>query len=442
MHQTLYIQTFGCQMNVYDSDKMADLLAETHQLTRVDKPEDADVLLLNTCSVRERAQEKVFSFLGRWRDIKAKKPHVVIGVGGCVASQEGDLIRKRAPYVDMVFGPQTLHRLPEMLDTIAEKHKPVIDVSFPEIEKFDRLPEPKASGVTAFVSIMEGCSKYCTFCVVPYTRGEEVSRPFDDVLAEIAKLAEQGVKEIILLGQNVNAYRGPMHDGDTADLALLIHYVAAIETVERIRFLTSHPVEFSDSLIDAFAEEPKLVSFVHLPIQSGCDRILTMMKRGHTALEYKQKIRRLMKARPDLTLSSDFIIGFPGETDEDFQQTLDLIDEIGFDHSYSFIYSPRPGTPASDMPDDVSVEVKKARLKVLQEKIQNNAQVISRKMVGTTQRVLIEGPSKKDPNRLSGRTENNRVVNLEGDMNLVHQFVNVVVTEALPNSLRAELVQE
>ena len=442
MHQTLYIQTFGCQMNVYDSDKMADLLAETHQLTRVDKPEDADVLLLNTCSVRERAQEKVFSFLGRWRDIKAKKPHVVIGVGGCVASQEGDLIRKRAPYVDMVFGPQTLHRLPEMLDTIAEKHKPVIDVSFPEIEKFDRLPEPKASGVTAFVSIMEGCSKYCTFCVVPYTRGEEVSRPFDDVLAEIAKLAEQGVKEIILLGQNVNAYRGPMHDGDTADLALLIHYVAAIETVERIRFLTSHPVEFSDSLIDAFAEEPKLVSFVHLPIQSGCDRILTMMKRGHTALEYKQKIRRLMKARPDLTLSSDFIIGFPGETDEDFQQTLNLLDEIGFDHSYSFIYSPRPGTPASDMPDDVSVEVKKARLKVLQEKIQNNAQVISRKMVGTTQRVLIEGPSKKDPNRLSGRTENNRVVNLEGDMNLVHQFVNVVVTEALPNSLRAELVQE
>ena len=442
MHQTLYIQTFGCQMNVYDSDKMADLLAETHQLTRVDKPEDADVLLLNTCSVRERAQEKVFSFLGRWRDIKAKKPHVVIGVGGCVASQEGDLIRKRAPYVDMVFGPHTLHRLPEMLDTIAEKHKPVIDVSFPEIEKFDRLPEPKASGVTAFVSIMEGCSKYCTFCVVPYTRGEEVSRPFDDVLAEIAKLAEQGVKEIILLGQNVNAYRGPMHDGDTADLALLIHYVAAIETVERIRFLTSHPVEFSDSLIDAFAEEPKLVSFVHLPIQSGCDRILTMMKRGHTALEYKQKIRRLMKARPDLTLSSDFIIGFPGETDEDFQQTLNLLDEIGFDHSYSFIYSPRPGTPASDMPDDVSVEVKKARLKVLQEKIQNNAQVISRKMVGTTQRVLIEGPSKKDPNRLSGRTENNRVVNLEGDMNLVHQFVNVVVTEALPNSLRAELVQE
>ena len=392
MYQKLYIQTFGCQMNVYDSDKMADLLAQSHDVRLTSVPEDADILLLNTCSIREKAQEKVFSLLGRWRKLKQQKPHCVIGVGGCVASQEGELIRQRAPYVDLVFGPQTLHRLPKMLDELKTHRRAVVDVSFPEIEKFDCLPEPKARGVSAFVSIMEGCSKYCTFCVVPYTRGEEVSRPFDDVIAEVASLARQGVKEVNLLGQNVNAYQGAQHEGGDADLALLIHYVAAIDGIQRIRFTTSHPVEFSDALIEAFAHVPELVSFVHLPVQSGSDRILTMMKRGHTVLEYKAKIRKLKAARPNLTLSSDFIIGFPGETAEDFQHTLDLIEDVGFDHSYSFIYSARPGTPAAGMVDDVDLVEKKQRLKKLQDRIQQHAQQISRKMVGTVQTLLIEGP--------------------------------------------------
>jgi len=428
-------------MNVYDSDKMADLLMQSHGVTLTQVPDEADILLLNTCSIREKAQEKVFSLLGRWRKLKQKKPHCVIGVGGCVASQEGELIRQRAPYVDLVFGPQTLHRLPKMLEQLKTQKRAVVDVSFPEIEKFDCLPEPKAQGVSAFVSIMEGCSKYCSFCVVPYTRGEEVSRPFDDVIAEVASLARQGVKEVNLLGQNVNAYRGAQHEGGEADLALLIHYVAAIEGIQRIRFTTSHPVEFSEALIEAFAEVPELVSFVHLPVQSGSDQILSRMKRGHTTLEYKQKIRQLKAARPNLTVSSDFIIGFPGETEDDFQQTMQLIEEIGFDHSYSFIYSPRPGTPAADMFDDVTLAEKKVRLKKLQQRIQQQAQSISRKMVGTVQMLLIEGPSKKDALILSGRTENNRVVNVAGPEAWIGQFVPVKITEALPNSLRGEALE-
>jgi len=427
-------------MNEYDSAKMADVLNESDNMVRVNNPEEADVLLLNTCSIREKAQEKVFSELGRWRELKLKNPELVIGVGGCVASQEGSAIRERAPYVDMVFGPQTLHRLPEMYKEVKATNLSVMDISFPEIEKFDRLPEPKADGPTAFVSIMEGCSKYCTFCVVPYTRGEEISRPFDDVLAEVAKLAAQGVREVNLLGQNVNAYRGTTHDGEIADLGLLISYVAAVDGIERIRFTTSHPVEMSDSIIQAFAEVPELVSHLHLPVQSGSDRILAAMKRGHTALEYKSKIRRLREARPGLSMSSDFIIGFPGETDADFEATMNLIADIGFDHSFSFIYSARPGTPAAGLEDNVPVEVKKERLSILQARILQKAAEISREMIGTTQRILVERLSKKDDAQIAGRTENNRVVNFSGSADLIGQFVDVKITEALPNSLRGEMI--
>lgn len=429
-------------MNEYDSDKISQALAMSHNLVITDAPEDADVLLLNTCSVREKAQEKVFSQLGMWKPLKDKNPRLVIGVGGCVASQEGEAIRGRAPYVDLIFGPQTLHRLPNMLTSIYQQRRPMIDISFPEIEKFDNLPEPQAEGPTAFVSIMEGCSKYCTFCVVPYTRGEEVSRPFDDVIAEVAKLAAQGVREVTLLGQNVNAYRGPMADGDSADLALLLHYVAAIDGIERIRYTTSHPIELTDSLIQAYAEIPQLVGHLHLPVQSGSDRILAQMKRGHSALEYKNKVRRLREARPNLSLSSDFIIGFPGESDSDFAATMQLIEEVGFDHSFSFIYSPRPGTPASSLPDDVPVEVKKQRLSQLQARINEMAAEISRNMVGSTQRVLVDGISRKNDAEVSGRTENNRVVNFAAPAELIGQFVDVRITEALPNSLRGEWLNE
>ncbi len=439
----LYIQTFGCQMNEYDSSKMADILRESHGIEQVESPQDADILLLNTCSIREKAQEKVFSLLGRFRQFKQQNPKIVIGVGGCVASQEGELIRQRAPYVDLVFGPQTLHRLPHMLDEVTAIHHPVIDVSFPEIEKFDHLPEPSADGPSAFVSVMEGCSKYCSFCVVPYTRGEEISRPLDDVITEVAQLAEQGVIEVNLLGQNVNAYRGAMHDGDVADLALLIHYVAEIEGIERIRFTTSHPNEFSDSLIEAFAEIPKLVSFLHLPVQSGSDRILSMMKRGHPVLDYKNKIRRIREARPDIHISSDFIVGFPGETETDFQATMKLIDAIRFDQSFSFIYSPRPGTPAAALPDDVPMEVKKQRLSILQERINQFAQEYSQQMVGTVQDILVHGVSKKDQNELAGRTENNRVVNFAAmDKALIGKIIPVKITRAFNNSLRAELINK
>jgi len=437
----LYIRTFGCQMNEYDSRKMEDVLRESHGLELTGDPEQADVLLLNTCSIREKAQEKVFSQLGMWKDWKQTRPDLVIGVGGCVASQEGEAIRERAPFVDLVFGPQTLHRLPEMLARVHEDHLPTVDISFPEIEKFDRLPEPRAEGPSAFVSIMEGCSKYCTFCVVPYTRGEEISRPFDDVIAEIVQLAAQGVREVNLLGQNVNAYRGRMHDGEIADLALLIRYVAAVEGIDRIRYTTSHPVEFSDSLIDTYVDVPELVSHLHLPVQSGSDRILMAMKRGHSAFEYKQKLKRLRVIRPDISLSSDFIIGFPGETEQDFQHTMNLIDEIGFDHSFSFIYSRRPGTPAADMPDDVPLLTKQERLAKLQQVINDNAQRIARGMVGTLQRVLVERPSRKDPGEIAGRTENNRVVNFPGPAELIGQFVDLRITAAYPNSLRGELLE-
>ena len=440
MSGKLYIKTFGCQMNEYDSSRMADALRETEGLELTDVPEEADVLLLNTCSIREKAQEKVFSQLGRWRPWKQRRPGLIIGVGGCVASQEGEAIRERAPYVDLVFGPQTLHRLPEMIRQSRREQRPVVDVSFPEIEKFDRLPEPRAEAPAAYVSIMEGCSKYCTYCVVPFTRGEEISRPFDDVIAEVVGLAAQGVREVNLLGQNVNAYRGEMHEGGSADLALLIEYVAAIDGIERIRFTTSHPVEFSDSLIEVYGRVPELVSFLHLPVQSGSDRILAMMKRGHMAMEYKAKIRRLRQVRPDITISSDFIVGFPGETEQDFQDTLRLIEEVGFDHSYSFIYSRRPGTPAADLPDDVPLETKQARLERLQQLINSQAQRISRQMVGTVQRVLVDRPARKDPNQLAGRTENNRVVNFNGPASLIGRFVEVEITEALPNSLRGRMV--
>ncbi|MGB5451432.1 MAG: tRNA (N6-isopentenyl adenosine(37)-C2)-methylthiotransferase MiaB [Sedimenticolaceae bacterium] len=436
----LYIRTFGCQMNEYDSRKMEDVLRESHGLELTDDPGQADVLLLNTCSIREKAQEKVFSQLGVWKDWKQKRPDLVIGVGGCVASQEGEAIRERAPYVDLVFGPQTLHRLPQMLARAHDERLPTVDISFPEIEKFDCLPEPRAEGPSAFVSIMEGCSKYCTFCVVPYTRGEEISRPFDDVIAEIVQLAAQGVREVNLLGQNVNSYRGPMHDGEIADLALLIRYVAAIEGIDRVRYTTSHPVDFSDSLIETYAEVPELVSHLHLPVQSGSDRILMAMKRGHSAFDYKQKLKRLRAIRPGISLSSDFIIGFPGETGQDFQHTMDLIDEIGFDHSFSFIYSRRPGTPAAELPDDVPMTVKQERLAQLQHVINDNAQRIGRSMVGSVQRVLVERPSRKDPNEIAGRTENNRVVNFPGPAELIGQFVDLRITAAYPNSLRGELL--
>lgn len=435
----LYILTHGCQMNEYDSSKMADVLHASHQLENTTNAEDADVLLLNTCSIREKAQEKVFSELGRWRELKLKKPNLVIGVGGCVASQEGSEILKRAPYVDMIFGPQTLHRLGDMLTEVKAKHKSIIDISFPEIEKFDCLPEPRAEGPSAYVSIVEGCSKYCSFCVVPYTRGEEISRPLDDILAEIASLADQGVKEIFLLGQNVNDYRGLMHNGEIADLALLIQYTAAIDGVKRVRFTTSHPVAFSNNLIQAYADVPELVNHLHLPVQSGSDRILAAMKRGYTALEYKSKIRRLLKVRPNLNISSDFIIGFPGETESDFEDTMNLIHDVGFDNSYSFLYSPRPGTPAAQLKDDVSEETKKMRLKILQNRIALNTKNISEAMVGTKQTILVSGPSQKNPDRLAGRTENNRVVNFTGDASLIGQMVDIMITEAKAYSLRGEL---
>ncbi len=436
----LFIKTFGCQMNEYDSSKMLEVLADSHQLEVTDIAEEADVLLLNTCSIREKAQEKVFHQLGRWKRWKDDKPDLVIGVGGCVASQEGDAIRRRAPYVDLIFGPQTLHRLPEMLDEVKKNHKPSIDISFPEIEKFDNLPEPKANGPTAFVSIMEGCSKYCTFCVVPFTRGEEVSRPVNDVLAEIGKLAEQGVREINLLGQNVNSYQGELDGDDTADLALLIHYVAAIDGIDRIRFTTSHPVEFSDSLIDAFAEVPELVNHLHLPIQSGSDRILALMKRGHMVLEYKDKIRRLRKVRPNISMSSDFIIGFPDETDADFEATMKVIDDIGFDHSFSFIYSQRPGTPAAAFTDSVPEEVKKERLKRVQERLLELEAKHSQAMLGTTQRILVEQISQRVDGEMKGRTENNRSVIFVGDTCLMGKFVDVTITEAYSNSLRGKMI--
>ncbi len=440
MADKLYIKTFGCQMNEYDSEKMADVLRESHGYQLTENPEDADLLLVNTCSIREKAQEKVFSELGRWRRWKERRPELMIGVGGCVASQEGHGISKRAPFVDVVFGPQTLHRLPEMIDEVRDKGLPVVDISFPEIEKFDRLPEPRAEWPTAFVSVMEGCSKYCTFCVVPYTRGEEISRPLDDVISEVVSLARQGVREINLLGQNVNAYRGPMFDGQIADLATLIYYVAAVDGIDRIRFTTSHPVEFTDSLIQAYAEVPQLANYLHLPVQNGSDRILARMKRGHTTLEYKQKIRNLRKARPDISLSSDFIVGFPGETDADFEATMNLIAEVGFDQSFSFIYSARPGTPAASYADDTPTDVKKKRLQILQARINSQAMKISKAMVGTTQSVLVERPSKKSPAQYAGRTENMRWVNFDGDASCIGQFVGVVITEALPNSLRGRLI--
>ncbi|WP_119468578.1 tRNA (N6-isopentenyl adenosine(37)-C2)-methylthiotransferase MiaB [Vibrio cholerae] len=441
MSKKLLIKTWGCQMNEYDSSKMADLLnaANGYELTEI--PEEADVLLLNTCSIREKAQEKVFHQLGRWKTLKDKKPGVVIGVGGCVATQEGDSIRDRAPYVDVIFGPQTLHRLPEMIKQSQTSDAPVMDISFPEIEKFDRLPEPRAEGPTAFVSIMEGCSKYCTYCVVPYTRGEEVSRPMDDVLFEIAQLAEQGVREVNLLGQNVNAYRGATHDGGICSFAELLRLVATIDGIDRIRFTTSHPLEFTDDIIAVYEDTPELVSFLHLPVQSGSDRILTMMKRPHTAIEYKSIIRKLRKARPDIQISSDFIVGFPGETDKDFQDTMKLIRDVDFDMSFSFIFSPRPGTPAADYPCDLSEEVKKERLYELQQQINSPAMRYSRLMLGTEQRILVEGPSKKDLMELRGRTENNRVVNFEGSPDLIGQFVDVKIVDVFPNSLRGELLR-
>ena len=441
MNKKLFIKTMGCQMNEYDSDKMADVLRESHGYEVTGDVAEADLLLVNTCSIREKAQEKVFSELGRWRALKEQRPDVLIGVGGCVASQEGEGIAKRAPFVDVVFGPQTLHRLPQLIDAARSEQSAVVDISFPEIEKFDRLPEPRAEGPTAYVSVMEGCSKYCSFCVVPYTRGEEISRPLDDVIVECVSLARQGVGEINLLGQNVNAYRGPMHGGQIADLATLIYYVAAIDGIERIRFTTSHPVEFTDSLIQAFAEVPQLANYLHLPVQHGSDRVLARMKRGHTVLEYRQKIRRLREVRPDISLSSDFIVGFPGETDADFEQLMSLIADIGFDQSFSFIYSARPGTPAASFADDTSMEVKKERLRILQQRINSQAFEISRNMVGSVQRVLVEKTSKKDARQLAGRTENMRWVNFDAEPALIGRFVDVVITEALPNSLRGRLVK-
>ncbi|MBY7731690.1 MULTISPECIES: tRNA (N6-isopentenyl adenosine(37)-C2)-methylthiotransferase MiaB [Vibrio] len=441
MSKKLLIKTWGCQMNEYDSSKMADLLnaANGYELTEV--PEEADVLLLNTCSIREKAQEKVFHQLGRWKTLKDKKEGVVIGVGGCVATQEGDHIRQRAPYVDVIFGPQTLHRLPEMIKSSLSNEKPVMDISFPEIEKFDNLPEPKADGATAYVSIMEGCSKYCTYCVVPYTRGEEVSRPMDDVLYEVAQLAEQGVREVNLLGQNVNAFRGPTHEGDICTFAELLRLVASIDGIDRIRFTTSHPLEFGDDIIEVYKDTPELVSFLHLPVQSGSDRILTMMKRPHTAIEYKSIIRKLRKARPDIQISSDFIVGFPGESKQDFQDTMKLIKEVDFDMSFSFVFSPRPGTPAADYPCDVPAQEKKDRLYELQQTVNTQAMRFSRLMLGTEQRILVEGPSRKNLMELRGRTENSRVVNFEGSADLIGQFVDVKITEVYTNSLRGELVR-
>jgi tRNA-2-methylthio-N6-dimethylallyladenosine synthase len=438
--KNLYIKTLGCQMNEYDSSRMHEVLADRYNTKSVDSPDNADIILINTCSIREKAQEKVFHALGRWKHLKKNKTDLVIGVGGCVASQEGANIIKRAPFVDLVFGPQTIHRLPDMIAEKIKQQKPQVDISFPTIEKFDYLPEPKAEGVKAYVSIMEGCDKYCAYCVVPYTRGPEVSRPFEDVLAECASFAEQGVREIMLLGQNVNHYLGQMENGDMADLALLIHYVAAIGGIDRIRYSTSHPVEFSDTLIEAYGEVPELANHLHLPVQHGSDRILSAMKRNHTVLEFKQKIRKLRKIKPDITISSDFIVGFPGETDEDFNKLIDFVKEIDFDQSFSFIYSKRPGTPAASLIDDLPEEVKKARLQKLQEVLKNNALRISRQMVGSIQSILVDGHSKKDENVMCGRTENNRIVNFKGGADLIGEFVNVKITDARPNSLAGELV--
>jgi tRNA-2-methylthio-N6-dimethylallyladenosine synthase len=438
----VFIKTFGCQMNEYDSSRMADLMQATEGMQQTENPEEADLILINTCSVREKPQEKLFSQLGHYRELKKTKPDLVIGVGGCVASQEGQAIVDRVPYVDIVFGPQTLHRLPELIAEKRNSGRSQVDIRFPEIEKFDRLPPPRVEGATAFLSIMEGCSKYCTFCVVPYTRGEEVSRPFDDVLVEAAQLAQQGVKELTLLGQNVNGYRGKMADGETADLALLLEYLHDIPGIERLRYTTSHPNEMSPALIEAFAKLPKLVSHLHLPVQAGSDRILSAMKRNYTALQYKSIIRKLRAARPDLHLSSDFIIGFPGETDADFEATMKLIEDVGFDYSFSFIYSPRPGTGASYLSDDTPHEVKQARLERLQALIEKMGYENSQKMVGTTQRVLIESTSRKDANQLAGRTDNNRIVNFDGSADLIGQFATVRITAALPHSLRGELVSE
>ncbi|MGF1688287.1 tRNA (N6-isopentenyl adenosine(37)-C2)-methylthiotransferase MiaB [Photobacterium japonica] len=441
MAKKLLIKTWGCQMNEYDSSKMADLLNAANGFELTEIPEEADVLLLNTCSIREKAQEKVFHQLGRWKTLKDKKPDLVIGVGGCVATQEGDSIRKRAPYVDVIFGPQTLHRLPQMIKQSQSNDKPVMDISFPEIEKFDNMPEPRAEGATAFVSIMEGCSKYCTYCVVPYTRGEEVSRPIDDVLFEIAQLADQGVREVNLLGQNVNAFRGPTHDGDVATFAELLRLVAAIDGIDRIRYTTSHPIEFTDDIIEVYRDTPELADYLHLPVQSGSDRILTMMKRPHTILEYKSKVRKLRKVRPNITMSSDFIVAFPGETDQDFQDTMKLIRDIDFDISFSFIFSPRPGTPAADYPCDLAEDVKKERLYELQHQINTQAMRHARLMLGTEQRILVEGPSKRNIMELRGRTDNNRIVNFEGDAELIGQFVDVKITEVKTNTLRGELLR-
>ncbi len=441
MVKKLFIRTFGCQMNEYDSDKMADVLAASEDIIKTDTPEDADIILFNTCSVREKAQEKVFHDLGRVRLLKKANPDLIIGVGGCVASQEGAAIIARAPYVDIVFGPQTLHRLPQLIAERRRIGKSQVDISFPEIEKFDNLPPAKVDGASAFVSIMEGCSKFCTFCIVPYTRGEEVSRPFDDVLTEVAGLAAQGVGEVTLLGQNVNAYRGTMSTGEEkADLALLIEYIAEIPGIERIRYTTSHPRELSQRLIDVYATVPKLVSHLHLPVQSGSDRVLAAMKRGYTTLEFKSLVRKLRVARPDLSLSSDFIVGFPGETAEDFEKTMKLIDDVGFDASFSFLYSSRPGTPAAELTDDTPHELKIERLMRLQKRIEELAQVVSQSMVGTVQRVLVEGLSKKDDRELAGRTDNNRIVNFTGNLRLVHSFIDVRITSSLPHSLRGEIV--
>ncbi len=441
MSKKLHIKTWGCQMNEYDSSKMADLLNAENGFELTENPEEADVLLLNTCSIREKAQEKVFHQLGRWKTLKKKNPALVIGVGGCVASQEGAAIQKRATFVDLVFGPQTLHRLPEMIQKAQAGERAQVDVSFPEIEKFDRLPEPRAEGASAFVSIMEGCSKYCTYCVVPYTRGEEVSRPLDDILYEIAQLAEQGVREVNLLGQNANAYRGEMFDGEICSFAELLRFVATIDGIDRIRYTTSHPIEFTDDIVEVYKDTPEVVSHLHLPVQSGSDRILAQMKRAHTALEYKSTIRKLRKARPGIVMSSDFIVGFPGETKEDFAATMKLIEDVEYDISFSFIFSPRPGTPAADMPDDISMDEKKQRLQILQTRITQMSQQIGRRMLNTTQRILVEGPSKKNVMELCGRTENNRVVNFEGTPDLIGKFVDVEIVEVLPNSMRGEFIR-
>ena len=439
MSRRYFIKTYGCQMNEYDSARMADVLQAGGDLTATDDPAEADVLLMNTCSVREKAQEKVFSLLGEWRKIKTLRPEVIIGVGGCVASQEGEAITGRAPFVDLVFGPQTLHRLPEMIAELKRTGRSVVDVSFPEIEKFDHLPAPRAEGSRAFVSIMEGCSKYCSFCIVPYTRGDEISRSFESVLEEVRQLASQGVREITLLGQNVNAYAGPMADGAIVDLATLIHHVAAVPGIQLIRFTTSHPLEFNDSLIEAYANVPKLANHLHLPVQSGSDRILALMKRGYTAIEFKDKVRKLRAVRPDICISSDFIVGFPGESERDFAATLALVRDVGFDQSFTFIYSRRPGTPAASLPDEVPLEVKQERLAQLQVQLDTQHRAINERMVGTVQRVLVERPAKKDARELAGRTENNRWVNFAGPPGLIDRFVDVVVTEARPHSLRGRL---